>query len=61
VARESSLATHPGQLAADACDFAAYVISRAIRRGAGRGAVRALLTHLGRVKAGTRACGAVPA
>ena len=35
VARESSLATHPGQLAADACDFAAYVISRAIRRGAG--------------------------
>lgn len=34
MARESSLATHPGQLAADACDFAAYVIVRAISRGA---------------------------
>jgi ADP-ribosylglycohydrolase len=33
MARESSLATHPGQLAADACDFATYVIVRAIRRG----------------------------
>ena len=32
VARKSSLATHPGRLAADACDFMAYLVTRAIRR-----------------------------
>jgi ADP-ribosyl-[dinitrogen reductase] hydrolase len=34
IARKSSLTTHPGQLAADACDFMAFLVVRAIRRGA---------------------------